>query len=38
MMSTADDYLPEPSPEEIMKNITYDHKFKEVDVLDLPVT
>jgi len=38
MMSTADDYLPELTPDEIMKNISHDLKFKEVNVLDLPVT
>ena len=34
MMSTADD---DASPEDLLNDFSYYHKFKEEDVLDLPV-
>jgi hypothetical protein len=34
MLSTADDF---EDPDELMKDFSYEHKFKEEDVLDLPV-
>lgn len=35
MMSTADDF--DPATEDLMNNYSYNHEFKEQDVLDLPV-
>jgi hypothetical protein len=36
MLSTADDY--QDVPDEIITEFSYEHKFKEEDVLHLPVT